>query len=391
MCDVFVVASADVLENVSGAAACSSTEKSATDPGDDNNVSITSSSSSINGPCSTTDSDLCRPPTLAAAASVTDCSDVTQGPLDFIPGTMEPTSTLDAVSVERSLMSAVEGSTLSLLGRLLPLQRQCSSILSTPLSQVAQSFGNSDVTGCGVPSSCPGVVISALPPPPSGPAASLIDDRRLFSPLIVQRTVPCPPYRLPLGVVGAHGGCFIEPQRCWWSPPSSTSTLPPAVSSVCEGRASASLQHIIPDAAPATPAVDKPRDTTPPAPVTSTTRRSSRRDRLSPVGSSSSKAFACAVPDCGRSFSRSDELVRHGRVHSGERPFTCSVCGRAFSRRDHLATHVRTHTGEKPYSCDVCARKFARSDERNRHQRVHCRSVNRQPAHTLRQPTCAGL
>lgn len=123
------------------------------------------------------------------------------------------------------------------------------------------------------------------------------------------------------------------------------------------------------------------------APAAASSRRAGRRDRVSPVqgGGVSTRAFVCMVADCGRSFSRSDELARHARVHSGERPFACAVCSRAFSRRDHLATHVRTHTGErrasagerrantgeKPYACEVCARSFARSDERNRHRRIH--------------------
>ncbi|CAL1591061.1 unnamed protein product [Knipowitschia caucasica] len=83
------------------------------------------------------------------------------------------------------------------------------------------------------------------------------------------------------------------------------------------------------------------------------------------------KPFPCAVQGCDRRFSRSDELNRHVRIHTGQKPFQCTVCARAFSRSDHLTTHTRTHTGEKPFSCDVCGKKFARSDERKRHGRVH--------------------
>ncbi|XP_061816477.2 uncharacterized protein [Nerophis lumbriciformis] len=83
------------------------------------------------------------------------------------------------------------------------------------------------------------------------------------------------------------------------------------------------------------------------------------------------KAFPCSVEGCERRFSRSDELNRHVRVHTGHKPFQCSVCARSFSRSDHLTTHMRTHTGEKPFSCDVCGKCFARSDERKRHGRVH--------------------
>ena len=83
------------------------------------------------------------------------------------------------------------------------------------------------------------------------------------------------------------------------------------------------------------------------------------------------RPYACPVETCERRFSRSDELTRHIRIHTGQKPFQCKICLRAFSRSDHLTTHVRTHTGEKPFSCDVCGRKFARSDEKKRHSKVH--------------------
>lgn len=89
------------------------------------------------------------------------------------------------------------------------------------------------------------------------------------------------------------------------------------------------------------------------------------------------RPYACPVEACDRRFSRSDELTRHIRIHTGQKPFQCRICMRNFSRSDHLTTHIRTHTGEKPFACDVCGRKFARSDERKRHTKIHLRQKDR--------------
>ncbi|KAL3319894.1 hypothetical protein Ciccas_001425 [Cichlidogyrus casuarinus] len=66
---------------------------------------------------------------------------------------------------------------------------------------------------------------------------------------------------------------------------------------------------------------------------------------------SEARPFKC--PTCRKTFTRSDELSRHSRIHSGSKPYKCQECNREFSRSDHLTTHRRTHTGEKPFACEV--------------------------------------
>ncbi|XP_051250767.1 early growth response protein 1 [Dicentrarchus labrax] len=108
----------------------------------------------------------------------------------------------------------------------------------------------------------------------------------------------------------------------------------------------------------------------------------SSRSRKSPAGRQCKtppheRPYACPADGCDRRFSRSDELTRHVRVHTGQKPFQCRICMRSFSRSDHLTTHIRTHTGEKPFACAECGRKFARSDERKRHAKIHQRQRDR--------------
>lgn len=82
--------------------------------------------------------------------------------------------------------------------------------------------------------------------------------------------------------------------------------------------------------------------------------------------------FSCSL--CGRTFSLRGNLLRHERIHRGDKPFRCRFCNKAFIQRTDVLAHERVHTGEKPFACQFCGKRFPRRSTMKEHEKSFCRA-----------------
>lgn len=71
-----------------------------------------------------------------------------------------------------------------------------------------------------------------------------------------------------------------------------------------------------------------------------------------------------------------DEQLRGKFPDYANRKVMCAFCMRRFWSAEDLRRHMRTHTGERPFSCDVCNRRFTLKHSMLRHRKKHTFTAN---------------
>lgn len=101
--------------------------------------------------------------------------------------------------------------------------------------------------------------------------------------------------------------------------------------------------------------------------------RQTRKSRIANAeqtrkGSRSKKLKDHKCPHCAYATNRSDNLRKHIRTHTGEKPYQCNQCSKRFSDPSHYNKHLKVHAKEFPLQCSPSFRGFSGQNKKDPHE-----------------------